>query len=332
MKNILSRKKIFQIFPFLITIAYTIGILIFPAEVSQSVIDSLKLCVFSVIPSLFPFLISVNMITNMHYFDFFGKALYKMMPRLFSVNGVFSSSLLLGLIGGYPMGGVIIALLYKSNACRKEEAERALAFCNNCGPAFILGIVGNSIFSSTRTGIYLYAIHISSALITGIIFRFFSPVSQQNSYFERKKEIENVSFSKCFTTSISSALKSSLQISAYIIFFSVFITLLVQSEILLPLSALISSISGIPQKATAAFLYGLFEMTSGIFSLSAVAETELTFALSSFLLGWGGFSVHFQTRSMFSDCNISTKQYYIGKLLHGTISFILAGVTAIIIF
>ena len=44
----------------------------------------------------------------------------------------------------------------------KEEAERLLGFCNNSGPAFIVGAVGAGIFGSPSVGLALYGIHILS--------------------------------------------------------------------------------------------------------------------------------------------------------------------------
>ena len=49
---------------------------------------------------------------------------------------------LLGVTGGYPLGADAVARLRRSGALTREQAERALAFCNNSGPAFLVGAAG----------------------------------------------------------------------------------------------------------------------------------------------------------------------------------------------
>lgn len=307
-----------------ITLLYTTGLLLFPSQVTKSVIDSISLCLSSVIPSLFPFLISANLIINMRFFDFFGKVLYKLMPPLFSVSGSFSSALILGMIGGYPVGGITVSSLYKSGKIAKKEAEHALAFCNNCGPAFILGAIGNSLFHSSMMGFSLYLIHILGAIFTGLVLRLFSPVPCKEYDYSDIVNSSGLSFSASFTDAVFSSLKSILLISAYIIFFSVFVCLLNQFKILSMLAAWISNLLGLNAETTVAFLTGIFEMTSGIFALPSSLNKGTAFSLTAFLLGWGGFSVHFQTQSALSENKFNFKKYYMGKLLHGAFSLVFA--------
>ncbi len=61
------------------------------------------------------------------------------MAPLFRAGGACSSALALGFVGGYPVGARTAIALYENGQCSKTEAERLLAFCNNSGPAFILG-------------------------------------------------------------------------------------------------------------------------------------------------------------------------------------------------
>ena len=58
-----------------------------------------------------------------------------------------------------------------AGAVSREEAERLLGFCNNSGPAFIVGAVGAGIFGSPSVGLALYGIHILAAVLTGLLLR-----------------------------------------------------------------------------------------------------------------------------------------------------------------
>jgi glutamate synthase (NADPH/NADH) large chain len=46
-----------------------------------------------------------------------------------------------------------------------EDGALLLTFCNNAGPAFILGIAGSGVFRSSRAGVWLYLIHAAAAAI-----------------------------------------------------------------------------------------------------------------------------------------------------------------------
>ena len=309
-----------------LTFSYVAGLLFFPEEVSNAVKSSLELCFSSVIPSLFPFLIASNLIINMKYFDFFGKTLSKIMPQCFSVSESLSPALILGFIGGYPIGGATVASVYNSGNCSKKDAEKALGFCNNCSPAFIIGTVGNAFFHSGKAGFFLFAIHIVSAIITGFIFKLFftSTKTTEKAYTEFSHSIIVPSFSEGFTNAAASSLKSIFSVSSYIVFFSVFVCLFRESGLLSFMSTLFSEAFGIDAKIISSFFAGMFEMTSGIFSLPLTSNPSASFSLAAFFLGWGGFSVHFQTQSLLTDSSLDTKKYYIGKLLHGAVSLLLS--------
>ncbi len=66
---------------------------------------------------------------------------------------------LLGLVGGFPVGAQCIA----QTPMEHSDARRMLGFCNNCGPAFVLGVIG-SFFSDPMVPVILLLIQAFSAL------------------------------------------------------------------------------------------------------------------------------------------------------------------------
>ena len=94
------------------------------------------------------------------------------MNVLFRVNGSCAAALVLGLIGGYPVGAKAAADLYRNGRCNESEARRLLGFCNNAGPSFLIGVVGAGIFQSAKLGLLLEGIHIFSALLIGLLYHF----------------------------------------------------------------------------------------------------------------------------------------------------------------
>ena len=136
---------------FLFGIIMMLYALIMLPEVSVSAArDGMQLCLNVIIPSLFPFFVLSTLAVDMGMITSLGRLAGKIMVPLFRVNGSCAGAFLLGILGGYPVGARTAISLYESGSCTKPEAERLLSFCNNSGPAFILGVVGAGIFYSSK--------------------------------------------------------------------------------------------------------------------------------------------------------------------------------------
>ena len=107
------------------------------------------------VPALFPFLAVSSLLVSLGFGEWVSPHLAGVMGPLFRLPGQASSALLLGLVGGYPIGAKTAADLYRENLLTADEAERLLAFCNNSGPAFIVGAVGAGVFGSASAGLLL---------------------------------------------------------------------------------------------------------------------------------------------------------------------------------
>ncbi len=300
-----------------------IGLLLFPKNAAASAKSALLLCAGTVIPSLFPFFVFSKLFTSLRLSDIFCKLFAKIMPFFFSVNGNLSAAFIIGFCGGYPTGAVTVAELYSKKLCTKQEAERALAFCNNTGPAFIVGAVGIGLLGNVKAGLMLFLIHILSAFFVGISFRVFSPISEHYSNGEFARE-RIPSFSFAFTDAISSSTQAILSVSAYIVFFSVLVSILSEMKILTFVSVIASKLCKLDLTSSKAFITGIFEMTCGVEALVKSDNFTVIFALSAALISFGGISVHAQTMNFISKQNLSTKEYFIGKLLQSLFSVIFA--------
>ena len=66
---------------------------------------------------------------------------------------------------------------------------------------------------------------------------------------------------------------------------------------------------------------GFFEITSGLWSVSkSQSALSARLILASFMLGWGGISVHCQVMSFTRSSGLSIKPYFAGKLLSAVFS------------
>ena len=147
------------------------ALLFFPDVSAAAAREGVALCLQTVLPSLFPFFVLSSLLVQSDVPRLLSRAMAGVMYPLFGVSGAGASALILGLLGGYPVGARTVAELYGRGEIAREEAEQLLAFCNNSGPGFFLGVCGTAVFGSARAGMYLYLIHVGAALVTGGLLR-----------------------------------------------------------------------------------------------------------------------------------------------------------------
>ena len=293
------------------------GLLLWPGAGAEGVQEGLLLCGGVLIPALFPFLVLSSLAVELGFSRCLGTLLSPMMYPLFRVNGSCGAALALGLVGGYPVGARTAVQLYESGQCSKAEAERLLAFCNNCGPAFTLGVVGVGLFGSSRVGLLLCAVHVLSALLVGILFRFYGGQEKFSCSRPDHTGFQAVSLSAALTRSVAGAVRSSLSITGFVLTFSVLLRLFRQSGLMGCSARLLSPLLG-PVWAER-FLTGFLELSSGVSSLTD-GPPLLRLTAAAWMLGWGGLSVHGQVLAFLGDSGLSARPHFFGKILQGCIS------------
>ncbi len=302
-----------------------LALVLWPEKSTQAMRDGLQLCGNVILPSLFPFFVLSSLVVELGLTRYLGRLLEPVMAPVFRVNGSCAAALALGAVGGYPVGARTAIQLYESGQCSRTEAERMLAFCNNSGPAFILGAVGAGVFGSGTAGLLLYLAHLLASMLVGILFRFYKPDQGPMTRRSRSPQFQTASFSRAFTHSVTGSLQSILNICAFVLFFMVFLRILTDAGVLPALarglSALLSPLGLTPLWAQR-LLTGMVELSSGVTSLT---EGTLSGRLSmaAFMLGWAGMCVHCQVLAFLGDSGLSMGTYVTGKLLHGGISSLL---------
>ena len=304
----------------------TLALVLWPEQALGAMRDGLKLCGNVILPSLFPFVVLSSLVVELGMSRYLGRLLEPVMAPLFRVNGNCASALALGFIGGYPVGARTAIQIYENGQCSRTEAERMLAFCNNSGPAFILGVVGAGVFGSGAAGLLLYLAHLLASLTVGILFRFYKPREGPRSGRVRRAQFQAASFSRAFTGSVTGALQATLNICAFVLFFTVFLRILAYAGILRTLGGILSALLaplGMDQTWAERLLTGLVEVSSGVSSLTDGALSG-RLSMAAFMLGWAGVSVHCQVLAFLGDSGLSVRTYVTGKLLHGAFSAVLA--------
>lgn len=267
---------------------------------SRAAAEALRLCAETVVPSLFPYLILTSLISSSGAAQLIGRIAHRPFSAIFGIDGSLCSAFLIGTVSGYPAGAAAAAQLYGAGACEREEAERVLAFCNNTGPAFLIGGIGAGMLGSPMLGTVIYISQLSAALLCGILLR---PRGRRKKTHAKIAPPERQSAARQFVHAVSGAGSTMLVICSFIVFFAV-----VGGLIELTLDS-----AGITSTAVHALLLSIFELTSGA---RAAADAGSAGALiCSASVGWSGLSVLFQTMAVLEGSGLSVKYYVKGKAL-----------------
>lgn len=255
--------------------------------------DGIDLCIRSVVPSIFPFLVLSGLLTS----ALVGcdATMLRPLGRLIGIPKGTEALFLTGTVGGYPIGAQTIHQAWEKGLLSKKDAHRMLGFCCNAGPSFLFGILGIQ-FTHRAYLWMLWAIHIFSALIVGISL-------------PSTRSIE-VKFEKSSVCTFPEALKKAVHtmaiICGWVIFFRVLLAFL---------DRWILWIVPIAVKVT---IHGFLELANGCCNLNLITSEGLRFVVASGMLGFGGICVYLQTLSVTGS--LGAGQYLRGKCLQTVIS------------
>lgn len=252
-------------------------------------VEGLEMCIKTVIPSLFPFIMLSGML--MGAFSGVRMPLLRPLGKLISLPEGSESILIPAFLGGYPVGAQCIGNAYADGTVNKENAEKMLAWCSNAGPSFLFGMVG-SMFPERWIAWALWGIQIGSALLTA---RCFPCQGSVRTVATDKKG-----------ASMGSAVAVMGCICGWVVIFRVVIGFLQRWALWL-----------LPAEAQVAVM-GILELSNGCCALADIESIGLRFAVCSGLLSFGGICVGMQTASVTEG--LSLKYYWAGKGLQALFS------------
>ena len=287
-----------QSIPTAVAAAFGMLILILDGKIALSgASDGVNLCYKTLIPSLFPFFLLSTMLTG----ALSGQAIRLLRPiaSACKIPKGAESLLAIGMLGGYPVGAQNVALLHHTGQLSNEQAARMITFCNNAGPAFLFGVLG-SMFSDSKIPWLLWFVHITSALLVGMLL----PGSRAESF------VQSLPRPVKLTDALAQAVKVMALVCGWVVLMRMVLTFLEHWFLwLLPLPARVA-------------VAGLFELSNGCVRLALIENEGLRFLLASAMLAAGGICITLQTASVTQS--ISMKLYFPGKLLQCCISILLS--------
>ena len=270
-----------------------------------AVSDGIDICLKTVIPSLFPFLFLSALLTSALY-GHNSMLLRPLASRLGFPHGC-EGLLVIGALGGYPIGAKCISLAYESGVLPRKTATRIIGFCNNAGPAFIFGMLARA-FATPDIPWILWLIHLISAFLVGIA------LPKIDFATDGKISPKGISI----TAAVEQSIKTMGTICGWIILFKILINFLERWFLwLLPTELKI-------------LLIGILEVSNGCIYLNQITDPGLRFILCSAMIGFGGICVNFQTATIARK--VYTRMYLFCKILQSSISVFISTIVQWFLF
>ena len=270
----------------------------------------LRLCGELLVPTLFPFFVVSGLLRRTGFPALAGQRLGPLARRLFGVSGQGLTALLLGLTGGCPLGAAYLAEMEEQGLISPREAERLLGFCNNSGPAFLIGTIGTGIFGSASAGLLLYAAHALAALTAGLLLR-----GKACAAAKPAPVLHAEPFSRALAEAVREAVPAVLNVCGFAVVFNVFTGVLEAKGLLGAAAELLRHFTGLDPAVVRPLLIGFWELGGGVGAMRGLPLTPGTLALAGALVGWGGVSVLFQTQAVLADREIKSSLHLAGRLL-----------------
>lgn len=319
-----------------------VSMIILPVETFEASKRGLNIWWGTVFPSLFPFFVISELLIGFGVVKFIGIILEPLMRPLFRVPGVGGFAWAMGMASGNPAGAKITARLREEKQISKIEAERLVSFTNYSSPLFIFVAVSVGFFHNKGLGILFAIAHYLGNILVGLIMRFYGYSKKEKLEVKNKKfrvweavralhrtRIEDKRpIGKLLGDAVVSSIHTLLMIGGFIILFSVINRLLFHLQITALLASVIKEFFAtlhFPKQLTIPFISGLFEITIGSDLVSRVKESTLLqqSILTSFILGFGGFSIQAQVASILAQTDIRFKPFFIARILHGLFAAII---------
>ena len=264
--------------------------------VINAVRSSIKIFLISVFPSLFPTMVIGIMLVKNNVYEIIPKFIKNIFKKVFNYNDYMTSIFIISLITGTPSNALYINEYLDKGLITNNEAESLLLSTHFINPLFVVGMVGNVIFKSTKIGFIILLTLWISNLIKAYITR---PRIYKN--IDRKSISCNKSIINSFFVSIKQAIYALLTIMGIIILFNM-LTILIKE--ILHLNNTFSVI-----------INGILEMTGGVTKVSEInINILLKIIMTYIMLNFGGLSIHMQAFSMLENKKIRYLKYLIFRL------------------
>ncbi len=273
----------------------------FPLAVKEGVTEGLRICFYTIIPSLFPFMtLSAYMVKSNIFFSV--HRILSMPARyIFRQPACSIPAILMSMIGGFPVGIKMVNELYTREQITKKQAQRLCLFCMNAGPAFVITAVGVNMLNSTKAGVIIYVSLCISSLFLGIASSFLAEKNEKTSKSKMQIQMPLSSLS----ASVSDALQAVLGICAWVILFSSITSCIKTLNI---------------SEHMYFFLTSVLEVTRGCTLISG----KLSLPILAGVIGFGGICVHCQVLAFIKNIGMKYSHFLVSRIVNGALASLIS--------
>ncbi len=291
-----------------------------PKQCIGFTIDGAKLFFNAVFPSLFPFLVIVNLIISFGGIEIYSRLLGTLLCRPLGLPKECSLVLLVSVFCGYPLGARYAAELYEQNLIDHQTLERLLNIATNGSPLFIIGSVGTAMLGHPSLGYILIISNILSCIIMGLLLP--GRYKWKNYKTTNKKvSTQSINLGIALKNALEDAVKTCISIGSFVIIFSVIINIIKSNASFNIALTYVSKYTNLPIEIFQSFTLGILEVTNGcnLIASSAISY-DLKLTISSFLIAFSGLSITSQVYSLVYKHKISINKYILLKVIQGIVA------------
>lgn len=295
-------------------LTFGVALLLYPAQVRDSIAASVLYCLSSLVPSLFPFMVLASFGVRSGAGEILGRLLAPVTCYGFRLPRVCGATLLLSFFGGYPAGARGVSLLLEEGKITREQAGRMMMFCVAPGPAFVVTFLGCGVLGSLEIGWLLFLAVTLSGLLLGLLTGLGKPLPKESSNLKKEKN------GPALIRSISDASSATVKMCGCILLFAGLTATLRGSGGFQLVSQLLAATGLLNQTEAAVYLSFLLEVTGGTGDAARLGAGPILYA---FGLAFGGLCVHLQAFSFFPDFPLSKGKFFLYRFLHGFLAAVL---------
>lgn len=294
------KNKIINIFLSFILLFFTV-LLFYNSDIIVDYYNDIFLFAIKVIvPSIFPFMIFINLILTTNTIDYIS-FLLKPIGKLFNLSGYGITCLIASILGGFPYSAIIVSLFYKSNKITMIEAENLIS----CAFFPSLSFLFSALYSLDKNTLpCILSLYISSFLL--LIYK-----SRKSNNLTNKSIdiIINNDYSDIYFNVMNESIKSIFSIIFSIIFFNI-------------ISAIISLY--VNNDTFVYFISGILEFSN--FSLNIVLLEDKQFIhyfMLNFILSFSSISIIFQSFYYLKTIGYKLKKLLLSRIAISILSSII---------
>ncbi|MBQ7133426.1 MAG: hypothetical protein IJO20_02920 [Ruminococcus sp.] len=270
---------------------------------SDGVIAGLSLCVTTLVPSLFIFMVIAQYISTRKAIAFISVPLGKIVEKTLNLPKESVSVLILSLIGGYPIGARCVATLYECGKLNHEQARKLSLIAVSSGPGFVINFVGSALLQNKSAGVIVLASELVAFFVVALLVGRFVKVNNESVVVKENRQSTDI------VASVESACKGCINMCALVIAFTALVYLC--DEVFRNYPSLCKVLSSILEVTTACTI---------------LADKYPLYIISA-IIGFGGICVHAQVFSALENITINKLLFFLCRTIQGitagTVTYIL---------